>query len=93
MTAFSLVGNLPRRLPLRERMANPEPDFTIVSERYERKDFMILFIMLDKIRMKKLLLITLIIISVLYWPRIKILTKLSKTAYACVIIDKAGEFS
>jgi hypothetical protein len=42
---------------------------------------------------KKAILITLIMLTLLYWPRIKILTKLPKTAYACVIINKTGEFS
>ncbi len=37
---------------------------------------------------KRMILITLIIISLLYWPRIKILTKLPKTEYACVVMDK-----
>jgi hypothetical protein len=46
-----------------------------------------IFIGIDKIMIKKAILIILII-SLLYWPRIKILTKLPKTAYACVMMDK-----
>ena len=38
--------------------------------------------------MKKMILITLLIMSLLYWPRLKILTKLPKTEYACVVMDK-----